>query len=90
MKKQVIATVVVLLLLSFFTNINTHPALSANEKFKGKEAEYLAKCAQRLNEEEAKECREFKVYYQSLGQSILNNQSQLKNEVAELKKILKN
>lgn len=75
-----IATVVIITL-----NLNFQSPIYANEKFAGRESEYLEKCAQRLNAEEAQECSEFKEYYTNQGEQLKNDVSALQGEIDSLK-----
>lgn len=70
----------------FLIQSNSTEEVQANDKFIGQEKYYLDKCAQRLTQDEATECAEFKVYYQSLGNSAIEESKNLANQVEELKK----
>lgn len=85
MKKVILGLVAFSML--FLIQSKSHE-VSANDKFKGNEKYYLDKCAQRLNEEEAIECSEFKVYYQSLGNSAIEDSRNLASQIETLKQDL--
>lgn len=85
MKKFILGVVAFSML--FLIQSKSHK-VSANDKFKGNEKYYLDKCAQRLNEEEAIECAEFKVYYQSLGNSAIEDSRNLASQIETLKQDL--
>lgn len=82
---------IILSLLAFSTLFlfQTRPIeISANDRFKGNEKYYLDKCAQRLNADEANECAEFKVYYQSLGENAIQDSRNLASQIETLKQDL--
>lgn len=85
MRRKIINVLTVLTLVISFFVVDNNSVIVANDKFKGKESEYLVKCAQRLNATQAAECAAFKTYYQSLGKAILAGSSDLKKEVESLK-----
>lgn len=87
MKKLPKILIIFCLLLLMFQN-NEEVVVNANQKFEGQESYYLNKCAQRLTEAEAQECAEFKVYYESLGQSILEGSRSLSSQIESLKQDL--
>lgn len=75
------------IILLFLTGVmmGQKTTIYANEKFEGKESEFLEKCAQRLNAEEAQECSEFKEYYTNKGEKLKNSATELQSEIDSLK-----